>query len=263
MIVVKIGGGEGNDLERFVEDIPSDEPLIIVHGGSDEMNMLSDKLGHSPRFITSPSGHTSRFTDITTLEILTMAYSGKVNKRIVELLRKRGHNAIGLTGMDGGLLQGRRKSSVRAVENGKVKIIRGDNTGKVERVNDRLLRSLIDGGYLPVITIPIEAEDGGPLNADCDRVAAAVASSMKAERLILLTNQPGLLRDPNDQDSLIEKVGRSEINKAMEYAKGRMKKKVLAAGEAVKGGVGEVAISSSMIDRPIDSALRGSGTVIS
>jgi acetylglutamate/LysW-gamma-L-alpha-aminoadipate kinase len=165
--------------------------------------------------------------------------------------------------MDGGLLTGRRKSSIRAVENGKIKIVRGDNTGKVEKVNNSLLRTLLNERYLPVITIPIEAEDGGPLNADCDRVAAAVASSMNADRLVLLTNQPGLLRDPNDPDSLIEKVERNDIERAMEFAKGRMKKKVLAAKEAIDGGVDEVIISISMIERPMESALKGIGTVIS
>jgi len=263
MMVVKIGGGEGNDLRRVVEDIPADESIIIVHGGSDEMNLLSDQLGHLSKFVTSPSGHTSRFTDRRTLDILTMAYSGRINKGLVESLRRKGHNALGLTGMDGGLLKGRRKSSVRSVENGKIKIVRGDNTGKVETVNIGLLRTLLEDGYLPVITIPIEAEDGGPLNADCDRVAAAVASSMEADRLILLTNQPGLLRDPEDPTTLIGRIGSGDIENAMEYAKGRMKKKVLAADEAIRGGVREVVISSSMIDRPIDSAVKGSGTVIS
>ncbi|MGA1822016.1 MAG: [LysW]-aminoadipate kinase [Thermoplasmatota archaeon] len=263
MIVVKIGGAEGNDLHRFVNDIPRDESIIIVHGGSDEMNSLSLRLDHSPVFITSPSGHTSRFTDRDTLDLITMSYSGRINKGLVELLRRNGHNALGLTGLDGGLLRGSRKSTVRSVENGRVKILRGDNTGKVESVNTRLLEIILEEGYLPVITIPIEAEDGGPLNADCDRVAAAVASSMKADRLILLTNQPGLLRDPADPGSLVGSIRQGEIENAMKFARGRMKKKILAAQEAVQGGVREVVISSSMIDRPIDSAMSGSGTVIS
>ena len=262
MLVLKVGGGAGNDLEKFVEDIPGDEPVVIVHGGSDEMNVLSEELGHSPRFIASPSGHTSRLTDKSTIEILIMAYSGKVNKRLVEMLRRRGHNAIGLSGIDGGLLRGMRKGSIRSVDNGKVKMIRGDNTGKVENVNTKLLDSLLGDGYLPVITIPIEAEDGVPLNADCDRVAAAVASSMKADKLILLTNQPGLLRNPDDPTTLIREGEPSQIESVMEYAKGRMKKKVLAAREALDGGVPEVVISGSSVSDPVTSALRGEGTVI-
>ncbi|NBC94736.1 MAG: [LysW]-aminoadipate kinase, partial [Deinococcus-Thermus bacterium] len=112
---------------------------VLVHGGSDETNRLAEALGHPPRFVTSPSGRTSRYTDRRTLEIFEMAYCGKVNKAVVERLQRAGVDAIGLSGLDGRLLEGRRKATVRSVEGGKVKLLRGDHTGTVDRVNVALL----------------------------------------------------------------------------------------------------------------------------
>jgi acetylglutamate/LysW-gamma-L-alpha-aminoadipate kinase len=148
------------------------------------------------------------------------------------------------------------------VEGGKIKILRGDNTGTVKSVNADLIRFLLKEGYLPVITIPIEAEDGGALNADADRVAASVAVSMEADTLVLLTNRPGLLKDPENNGSLIRKVARNEIESAMEYAQGRMKKKVLAAKEAISGGINRVIIADANSEIPLTSALNGEGTHI-
>lgn len=262
MIVVKIGGAVGTQLDNLVVDLNGRKDVIIVHGGSDEMNRLSEQLGRPPRFVTSPSGHESRVTDGPTLDLLRMTYSGLVNKRFVEMLRKGGMNAIGLTGIDGGLLQGKRKGSVRYVEEGKVKVLHDDNTGTVEKVNTDLLELLLSKGYIPVITIPIEAEDHGSLNADADRAAAAIAGAVKAEALVLLTNRPGLLRDPEDHGSLVRSVPLSGLDGAMELAKGRMKKKVLAAKEALESGVPRVVISNANSDRPLTRALAGEGTVL-
>jgi acetylglutamate/LysW-gamma-L-alpha-aminoadipate kinase len=262
MIVVKIGGGEGTDLTNFVKDAPSHKDLIIVHGGSDRLNRLSVELGVPPRFVTSPSGHTSRVTDEGTLDLIRMAYAGSINKRLVEMLRTGGVNAVGLSGIDGGLLRGRRKGSIKYVEQGKVKVLHNDNTGAVESVNVPLLRLLTGAGYVPVVTIPIEAEGGGSLNADADRVAASIASAVGAGTLVLLTNRPGLLKDPEDDTTLVREVEGPMIDRAMDYAQGRMKKKVLAAKEALAGGVPRVVISDANAGRPITRALAGEGTVL-
>jgi acetylglutamate/LysW-gamma-L-alpha-aminoadipate kinase len=113
-----------------------------------------------------------------------------------------------------------------------------------------------------VITIPIEALDGGSLNADADRAAAAIASAMKAESLLLLTNKPGLLKDVEDDSSLVRKVTREGLDVAMDIAQGRMKKKVLAAREALQGGVPRVVIANANAERPIQGAISGEGTTI-
>ena len=135
---------------------------------------------------------------------------------------------------------------------------------RVEEVNTELLELLINSGYIPVITIPIEASDigGGALNADADRAAAAIASNLRAETLVILSNVPGLLKDPEDNSSLIGQIPKAQIGNYMEYAKGRMKKKVLGASEACAGGVKRVIIGNANLETPLTAALTGAGTVI-
>jgi len=261
-MVVKIGGAVGTETGALLDDLRNHSDYILIHGGSHEMNRVSEALGRPPRFVTSVSGHVSRYTDRETLSIIEMVYAGRVNKGIVEGMRRRGINAIGLTGLDGGLLVGKRKDAIRIVENGKVKILRNDHTGRVESVNTDLLKMLMSAGYVPVITIPISARDGTALNADADRIAAAVAASMGAEVLVILSNVPGLLRDPEDPSSLIGEIPKNRIEEYMEYAQGRMRKKVLGAREAVKGGVPKVVVASANAESPLTSALSGEGTVI-
>jgi acetylglutamate/LysW-gamma-L-alpha-aminoadipate kinase len=158
---------------------------------------------------------------------------------------------------------GRRKEAVRSIENGKVKVIRDDNTGKVENVNLPLLKLLLDNGYVPVITIPIQSDEGRSLNADADRVAASIASAMGADELFLLTNMPGLLRDIEDPGSVVRHIPSNSMEEGMELAQGRMKKKVLAAKEAMEGGVKKVVIASAIVPDPVTKASSGMGTVIS
>jgi acetylglutamate/LysW-gamma-L-alpha-aminoadipate kinase len=260
--VVKIGGAIGTGFENLADDLKNYKDYVLVHGGSHEMNVISKKLEVPPRFVTSISGHVSRYTDEATLNVLKMVYSGKVNKSIIETMRSKGINAVGLTGLDGGLLKGKRKEAIRIIENGKRKVLRGDNTGKVEEVNIGLLRLLLEAGYVPVITIPIEAYSGGALNADADRAAAAIAANLNAETLVILSNVPGLLKDPEDESSLIKQIPKNQLENYMEFAKGRMKKKVLGASEAIVGGVRKVILGNANQTRPLTQALEGMGTVI-
>ena len=123
-------------------------------------------LGRPPKFVTSPSGYTSRFTDRETLEIFEMVYCGKVNKGIVERLQKLGVNAVGLSGLDGRIFEGKHKDKVRSVENGKTKVLRGDHTGTVEKVNTALLELLLENHYLPVLTPPGSSFQGIAVNVD-------------------------------------------------------------------------------------------------
>jgi acetylglutamate/LysW-gamma-L-alpha-aminoadipate kinase len=266
MIVVKVGGGAGMDYDALCDDIAGlwrdGTRLALVHGGSDETNRLAEQLGHPPRFVTSPSGYTSRYTDRRTLEIFLMAAAGKVNKTIVERLQRRGANAVGLCGLDGRILEGQRKAVIRVVEDGKQKILRDDWTGTVERVNAGLLTLLLDAGYLPVLA-PIAASTAGEaLNVDGDRAAAAVASGLGAEALLLLSNVPGLLGAFPDESSLIRHIPRAAVEEYLPVAQGRMKKKVLGASEALARGVGRVVLGDARVPQPITRALAGEGTVI-
>ncbi|MBC8265311.1 MAG: [LysW]-aminoadipate kinase, partial [Anaerolineales bacterium] len=155
MIVVKIGGVEGLGVEPLCADVAhlvgNGEQMVLVHGGSHETNVISEKLGHPPRFVASVSGHVSRYTDRETLEIFAMVVAGRVNKLLVERLQGLGVNAVGLSGPDGRLLEGRRKSALKIVENGKRKVLRGEWSGVIQQVNVSLLRLLLDHGYTPVI----------------------------------------------------------------------------------------------------------------
>ena len=262
MLVVKIGGAIGTGFENLAEDLKDYSDYVLVHGGSHEMNIVSEKMDAPPKFVTSVSGHVSRYTDEETLNVLKMVYSGKVNKSIVESMRIKGINAVGLSGLDGGLLRGKRKEAIRIIENGKRKILHGDHTGKVEEVNVQLLRLLLDANYVPVITIPIEGLEGGALNADADRAAAAIAGNLNADTLVILSNVPGLLKNPEDDSSLIENIPKAQLENYMEFAQGRMKKKVLGATEAIAGGVTRVILGSANQNKPLTAALAGKGTVI-
>ena len=266
IIVVKLGGTEGVDFSAICSDtaglLKQDKKLVLVHGGSAEANSLGESLGTPPKMVTSPSGYTSRYTDRKTLEIFLMAVNGKVNSLLTEQLQMLGVNAFGLCGLDGKLMQATRKDSIQSVENGKRKIIRDDYTGKIEKVNSELLMLLLKAGYLPVIAPVAVSEKGQALNVDADRAAAMVASALKAETLVMLTAVPGLMKSFPDESTLIRQLPQSQLAAASDAAQGRMKKKVLGAEEALKGGVSRVVISDGRIQNPITNALEGNGTVI-
>lgn len=268
MLVIKIGGGEGNALEPLLEDIVqtwrAGLPWVLVHGGSGRVGEVSKAMGREPRFVTSPSGFTSRRTDRETALLFTMVCAGDVNKRIVESLQRQGVNAIGLSGLDGGLLRAKRKKALRIVEDGRTRVLRDDYTGTIESVDGQLLRLLIDRGYLPVISPPALSTEGEMVNVDGDRAAAAVARALDAESLVLLTGASGLLRDARDPDSRIDRLARIDLDQAgRQWAQGRMKIKLKAAEEALDGGVDRVWIGPSDRSRPLHNVLAGQGTVIS
>ena len=267
MIVVKVGGSLGIDYDALCEDVAAlwheGQKLVLIHGGSAETNRVAEALGHPPKFVTSPSGYTSRFTDRETLEIFEMVYCGKVNKGVVERLQRLDVNAVGLSGLDGRIFEGKHKDKVRSVENGKTKVLRGDHTGTVEKVNTDLLALLLENGYLPVLTPPGSSYSGVAVNVDGDRAAAAVATSLKADALLLLSNVPGLLRDFPDEASLIEEIPADSVEDYLEYAQDRMKKKVLGAAEAVQGGVKRVVFGDARGEGSVRRALEGVGTVVS
>ena len=275
MIVVKAGGGEGVNTEAvctgIAELVQNDQQVVLVHGCSHETNVISEKLGHPPRFVTSVSGHVSRYTDRQALEILVMVAGGRINKLLVERLQQLGVNALGLSGLDGRLLEARRKSAMRIVENGKRKVLRGEYSGIIEKVNAALLETLLAGGYVPVVA-PLatsyesacpERSDRMALNVDGDRVAAAIGSALDAQTVVILSNVPGLLRDPADETTLIPRIERPQARDYLErYARGRMKRKVLGAIEALDNGVEQVIIADGRVARPVQRALSGQGTVI-
>lgn len=268
-IVVKMGGAAGVDLELIAADVAAlvrqGRPMVLVHGGSDETNRLSEQLGHPPRFVTSPSGFTSRYTDRQTLEIFAMVTAGKINTLLVEALQKKGVNALGLSGVDGRLMVAKRKEAIRSVDpaGGKVKMLRDDYTGAIQAVNAGLLQMLLGAGYTPVIAPMAISESSVALNVDADRAAAMVAGALKADSLIILTNVPGLMRNFPDEATLIPRLERAGLEESLNFAEGRMKKKVLGASEALEHGVRQVILADGRVAGPVQRALSGHGTVIS
>jgi [amino group carrier protein]-L-2-aminoadipate 6-kinase len=267
MIVVKAGGSKGTDLAAVCADVAGlvhgGERVVLVHGSSHETNVLSDRLGHPARFVTSTSGHTSRYTDRTTIEIVTMVSAGKINKLIVERLQGLGVNAIGLSGLDGRLLEATRKESLRIVENGKQKVLRGEYSGRIDAVNAGLLRTLLGAGYVPVVAPLALSHQNETVNVDGDRAAAAIAAALGAATVIILSNVPGLLRDPCDETTLVTHVEHAHVESYVErYARGAMKRKLLGATEALRDGVGRVVIADGRAAHPLQAALAGQGTVI-
>jgi len=266
VVVVKLGGAAGIEFDAFAADVAdlvrSGVRLVIVHGGSDQTTRLAERLGHPPVFLTSPSGHTSRRTDRETLGIFQMACRGIVNQRLVEHLRRLGVNAVGLSGIDGGLWIGRRKDCLRAVEAGVTRIIRDDYSGTVEHVDTRVLEALMAGGFVPVVSPPALSTDGDPINTDADRAAGATAGALGASALLLLSNVPGVLERYPEESSLIRVASRGEFDRLGRVAQGRMKNKVLAASSAVIAGVRRAVIGDARLDQPVSRALRGEGTVL-
>jgi acetylglutamate/LysW-gamma-L-alpha-aminoadipate kinase len=266
MLVVKVGGSAGIDYESVCSDfasiVKSGQQAVLVHGGSYETNLLSTKLGKSPRMVTSVSGYESRYTDRETLEIFEMVYCGKINKGIVERLQRQGVNAVGLSGIDGRVWEGTRKAAITVTENGKKKVLRDDNTGRVEKVNLSLIQLLLQHGFTPVLCPPAISYNGEAINVDGDRAAAMLAAALRAEKLIILSNIPGLLKDLRDESSLVPDIRLSEMEQYVGYARGRMKKKMLGATEAIQEGVKQVVLADGRVGKPITEALKGNGTVI-
>lgn len=213
----------------------------------------------------SSTGQVSRFTDRETMDLMLMVYAGLVNKRLVEGLQQRGVNAVGLTAMDGRIASGPRKDTLRAIENGKPKVLRGDYAGSIERVDTQLLELLLDHGYLPVLTPPAVSDQGEAINVDGDKLAMQLAIALRADALVILSNTPGLLRDVRDPDSLITAIDVDDpasVDAAMTAAQGRMKKKVEAGCKAVQAGIGRVVFADARVPQPIQRALAGQGTVL-
>ncbi|MFD1646977.1 acetylglutamate/acetylaminoadipate kinase [Haloarchaeobius litoreus] len=269
-VVVKVGGARAVDPAGALADVAdlveSGEAVVVVHGGSTAVDDTLESLGMEPEYVETPGGVVGRFTDADTIEVFQMVLPGKLNTGLVESLQSQGVNAVGLSGVDGGLLEGPRKSAVRVLEDGKKKIRRGDHSGTIESVNVDLLETMLSGGYTPVVTVPMLGAEGDgtytAVNADADRAAAAVAGALGAD-LVVLTDVSGVYADPEDESTRIDTVETAADWATLETAaEGFMTRKVLAAEEALSGGASSVVVATANADTPIQSALDGDGTTL-
>lgn len=233
-----------------------------MHGANYYASEMSKKLGLRERFITSSSGHISRYTDQNAMEVLTMTYAGLANKKIVSVLRRYGVNAIGLSGADGGIWMGKKKDAILSQEAGKVKVIRDSLTGTVTSVNKDLIMLFVERGYTPVITIPAVTAAGELINVDNDRAVAVMAGDLSVTKVVMLFEAPGFLMDKSDESSGVARMKRDEIDTYIQRSEGRMRKKLLGIKEACAMGVTEVYLGDGRVRHPIRQALAGAGTVI-
>jgi len=262
LMVVKIGGSlvHGGFLEGILDDIAGRDGVVIVHGGGAVVTEIAEKLGVRQQFVTSPTGIRSRYTDKETAGIFAMVMAGRIGTDIVASLRARGVDAFGLSGVDGGLLVAERKKRLVIIDDrGRRRAIDGGYTGRILEVRASVLRALLDAGFTPVVSPLAISPEGEVLNVDADRAAAYVAAALRADRLLLLTNVAGLL-DPEGR--LVRELTLEDARERMKGVGPGMDKKLLAATEALDGGVGEVLIADGRIDKPISGALGGDRTVV-
>lgn len=225
---------------------------VLVHGGGPEINQWLGRLNIKPVFLDG-----LRVTDASTMEIVKMVLVGKVNKDLVSLINKADATAVGISGLDGNLFTARPKP------NSKLGFV-----GDVSRVNPAVLRPLLDNNHIPVIASVACDETGQAYNINADTVAGELAASLGAEKLILLTDVPGILVDRNDPKSLVKEIDIKGIKKMMEEGKirGGMIPKVNCCVRSLAQGVR----TASIIDGRIAHSLlleiltdEGAGTMIS
>lgn len=237
-----------SDLKKVLQK----EKIILVHGGGKEVTRISEALGKEQKFIVSPGGIKSRYTDKETVEIFTMVMSGKINKMIVGMLQKNGINAVGLSGIDGQIIQAERKKKLVVInEKGRKMVIDGGYTGKIKDVNSDLVKSILDQGYLPVISPIALSEEFDFLNVDGDRAAAYVAGKMHSDKILFLTNVDGLLMN----DKLVKSLSLAEAKEILPKIGFGMEKKILAATEALEMGVKQALIANGQKENPISAAI--------
>ena len=203
---------------------------LIVHGGGPEISRSMDKLGKEPKFIKG-----LRVTDEETMEIIEMVLVGKISTEIVSELIKHDGDAISLSGKDSSLIYAHKKQASKIDE----EIVDLGLVGEVDQINTKLLEMFLDNDYIPVISPVGIAEDGTSLNLNADTAAGEVASAVDAEKLIILTDVPGVLRDPSDPSSLIQKIRISEVPDLIEQGiiSGGMIPKIETCVKAIENGV--------------------------
>jgi acetylglutamate/LysW-gamma-L-alpha-aminoadipate kinase len=265
VVIIKLGGRVMddalsdtalNDLER----VSKQTPLIVVHGGGNKVTRIAEKLGVEQKFVTSPEGFRSRYTDSETVQIYTMVMAGQVNKEIVRRLLTKKIPSVGLSGLDGPLIRAERKKRLIVKdERGRRVAIEGGYTGTVKEVDKKLLVTLLDAGFVPVIAPIALGEENEALNIDGDRTAAHIAGALHADLLLLMTDVQGVSLN----DTIRRKMTANEAKNSISSLGPGMITKVYAALEAISMGVSEVTIAPGAHENPFTSAMKNeSGTVI-
>ena len=257
IVVVKYGGNAMIDehlKQQVMEDIVLlwliGVKIVLVHGGGPEISDLMDKLGKEAVFVDG-----LRVTDKETVDIVQMVLAGKVNKTLVNLLEMKGGKAMGISGMDGRLIE----AEIRDERLGYV--------GDITKINIKPVKDLLEKNYIPVIsTLGCDAE-GNTYNINGDTAAAYIAGALNAERLIMMTDIAGLLKDKDDPSTLIPEITIKEAEKLFEEGviSGGMIPKVNCCVEAIREGVKNVVIMDGRVSHSILMELltdEGAGTMV-
>ena len=262
MIIVKIGGGKAINLEGIVRDLAAiRDSFIIVHGANAIRDAIAARMGYPTKTVTSVSGYASVLSDENAIDAIMMGYAGIQNKRLVELCQRHGVNAVGLSGLDGKLVQGARNKGIRVRQNEKTIMMR-DFSGKPKSINRQLISLLLEHGYVPVICIPIIDENNFAINSENDDIVGVLQETFQAQTVIQLIEAPGFMNDIQDPTSLVKQISRTELEMREAQVEGRMKRKMLALRKLMESGAGKVIISDGRVEHPIEDALSGKGTVI-
>jgi len=257
IIVVKYGGNAMIN-EQLKEQVMEDIALlwligvkvVLVHGGGPEINEIMAKLGKKPEFVDG-----LRVTDRETVDIVQMVLAGKVNKSLVTLLQMKGGHAVGLSGMDGGMIEARIKDE------------RLGYVGQITKIRPQPINDLLEKNYIPVVSTVASDRHGNVYNINGDTAAAYIAGALGAERLLMMTDIAGILRDREDSSSLIPEITISEAAKLKEQGviSGGMIPKVDCCIEAIREGVKNVTILDGRIPHSILMELltdEGAGTMV-
>jgi len=260
--ILKIGGSLVSESAylNVINDLKESgsSNFVIVHGGGNEVTRYSKALGKDVVFITSPEGIRSRYTDIETALIYNMVMR-KISTDLVLSLNRQGFRAIGLSGIDAGLIKAERKKKLVIMdERGRKRVIDGGYTGKVKEVDSSLLINIMKLGLIPVISPVALGYDGEMLNVDGDRAASAIASALEAERLIIFTNVDGVIIN----GKVKERMNLNEARETLKIVGPGMDKKLIACIEAVEGGASEGIIANGKVERPINNAIYGLRTQV-
>ena len=262
MMVVKAGGRAlESNMEGILRSISrrADRGLVFVHGGGDIVTRFEEALGVEPRFVVSPQGIRSRLTTKEEMEVFNMVMSGKLNKEIVASLHRLGVGAVGLSGVDGGLMRAQRKKRIVIVdERGRRRAIEGGYTGSIKEVNTKLIETLTGMGYIVVVAPVALGYEGELLNVDADQAASAIASALKADQLVILTDVEGVLVD----GELVKEIRVGEVDKLGGKIGVGMNRKVLMCARSVEAGVSRAVIASGLVDDPLENVEKGAGTII-
>ena len=257
IVLVKYGGNamiNEHLKQKVMEDIVLlwliGVKIVLVHGGGPEINELMDKLGKKPEFVDG-----LRVTDKETVDIVQMVLAGKVNKTLVNLLEMKGGRAMGISGMDGRLIEAK-------VKNEKLGYV-----GQITNVNIQPVFDLLEKGYIPVISTIGCDHEGNAYNINGDTAAAFIAGALGAERLIMMTDIAGILKDKDDPSTLIPKITLDEAEHLQEQGiiSGGMIPKVDCCIEAVHKGVHSVIIMDGRVPHSILMELltdEGAGTMV-